>query len=277
MTGGLGRRRQERLARTEGVGRDRSGNCNAPRSTARRLNPSFFAGCPQGAKTARILVIAIAPRRLMVQTLNSPWPWHMPPRPRPSAPMPTELSDPADWVDRYGDALLRFAGGRVANHELAEDLVQETFLTAFRHRSKFDGKSSFGTWLVAILRRKIADHHRKSARSTDLDAQSHAGVESAFTNKGKWTTSSTNWKSTPRDLAENAEFWTVFHGCLSGLPTPLAQAFQMREIARATVDDASKKTGVTPQNLAVRLHRARLLLRQCLQKNWFSSESGGAS
>lgn len=201
----------------------------------------------------------------------------MPPQPKKPKPMPAELSDPAEWVDRYGDPLLRFACGRVASHELAEDLVQETFLAAFRHRSQFDGKSAFGTWLVAILRRKIADHHRKSGRSADLDADSHAGVEGAFTARGKWTSSSTNWRATPRELAENAEFWTVFHGCMSDLPMHLAQAFQMREVAMASVDDASRMTGVTPKNLAVRLHRARLLLRQCLEKKWFRSERGGAS
>lgn len=201
----------------------------------------------------------------------------MPQIPIQPKPLSAEPSDPVDWVDRYGDALLRFAGGRVASRELAEDLVQETFLAAFRHRSQFDGKSTFGTWLVAILRRKIVDHHRKSGRSPDLDAESLVGVEGSFTAKGKWTTSSTKWRTTPNDLAENLEFWTVFHGCMSGLPMHLAQAFQMRELAMDTVDDASKKTGITPKNLAVRLHRARLLLRQCLEKKWFRSEPGGAS
>lgn len=190
--------------------------------------------------------------------------------------MPTTLSDPADWVDRYGDALLRYAGGRVASRELAEDLVQETFLAAFRHRSQFDGKSAFGTWLVAILRRKIVDHHRKLGRSPDLDAESLAAVDDPFTAKGKWTTSSTTWRTTPKELAENAEFWNVFQGCLSGLPMHLAQAFQMRELGMTSVDDASRLIGVTPKNLAVRLHRARLLLRHCLEKKWFRSERGGA-
>ncbi len=201
----------------------------------------------------------------------------MPQNPTRPKATPAKLSDPADWVDRYGDALLRFAGGRVASRELAEDLVQETFLAAFRHRAQFDGKSAFGTWLVAILRRKIVDYHRKSGRSPDLDAESLAAVDDPFTAKGKWSGSSTEWRTAPKDLAENAEFWNVFHSCMSGLPRHLAQAFQMRELARVTVDDASKQTGITPKNLAVRLHRARLLLRKCLEKNWFRSEPGGAS
>ena len=186
-------------------------------------------------------------------------------------------SDPAEWVDRYGDALLRFAVGRVTSRELAEDLVQETFLAAFRYQSQFDGKSTFGTWLVAILRRKIVDYHRKSGRSPDLDAESLVAVGDPFTAKGKWTNSSAKWQMTPKDLAENTEFWEVFHGCMSNLPVHLAQAFHMRELAMVTVDEASRQTGITPENLAVRLHRARLLLRHCLEKRWFQRKRGGTT
>lgn len=186
-------------------------------------------------------------------------------------------SDPEEWVDRYGNALLRYAASRVPNRELAEDLVQETFLTAFRHRQKFDGRSAFTTWLVAILRRKIVDHHRKSGRTVELDSESLGSAEDLFTTKGRWTSSSSKWRATPKELAENTEFWKVVQSCLGGLPLHLSQAFQLREINRLSVDDASELIGVTPKNLAVRLHRARLQLRQCLDKNWFRSDREGAS
>lgn len=197
--------------------------------------------------------------------------------PSPPQEMPPKLRDPAEWVDCYGDALLRFAIGRGANRELAEDLVQETFLAAYRYRAQFDGKSAFGTWLVAILRRKIVDHHRKLGRSPDLDAEPLAVTEDPFTTKGKWSTSSSKWLASPKEVAENAEFWNVFQECMSGLPVHLAQAFQVRELNESSVDEASRYIGVTSKNLAVRLHRARLLLRQCLEKHWFSAEQGRAS
>jgi RNA polymerase sigma-70 factor (ECF subfamily) len=165
----------------------------------------------------------------------------------------------------------------VPSRELAEDLVQETFLAAFRHRAQFDGKSAFGSWLVAILRRKIVDHHRKLGRSPDLDAAPLAAVDIQFSAKGRWTTSSCRWRDSPRQISENAEFWHVFRSCLSSLPAHLAQAFQLRELNMTSVDEASRLIGVSAKNLAVRLHRARLLLRQCLEKNWFRSELGGAS
>ncbi len=189
--------------------------------------------------------------------------------------MPVKISDPADWVDRYGDALLRYACARVADRPLAEDLVQDTFLAAFRHRAQFDGKSSFGTWLVAILRRKIIDHYRKAGRSPDLDAETLAAVEDPFTSKGKWTFSSKKWRTGPADLAENAEFWRVLADCISTMPSHLAQSFQLRELGKVSVDDVVRLTGITAKHLAVRLHRSRLLLRECLEMKWFRGERGG--
>ncbi|HMP06832.1 MAG TPA: sigma-70 family RNA polymerase sigma factor [Lacipirellulaceae bacterium] len=190
--------------------------------------------------------------------------------------MPGKHSDPAEWVDRYGDSLLGYARRRVASCELAEDLVQETLLAAYRHRAQFDGKSSVGTWLTAILRRKIADYYRQADRAPTLASQALDTAEAQFTNAGRWTASYAGWRENPKELAENAEFWQVFHRCLSALPPPLAQAFQTRELRMMSAEDASQTIGVTPQNLAVRLHRARLLLRECLDKKWFRGERGGA-
>jgi RNA polymerase sigma-70 factor (ECF subfamily) len=199
-----------------------------------------------------------------------------PPPARPAPPC-----DPQEWVDRYGDALLRYAAGRVATRDEAEDLVQETFLAAYRHRAKFDGQASFGTWLVAILRRKVADHHRKKGRAIERGAETLDAAEGPFTAGGSWAKKPSGWRAGPRELAENAEFWRVFEGCLRSLPLNLAQAFQLREVGSMSVEEACRATGVTPQNLAVRLHRARLLLRECLETKWFrgpkSSPSPSAS
>jgi RNA polymerase sigma-70 factor, ECF subfamily len=182
--------------------------------------------------------------------------------------------DPARWVDRYGDALLRLALARVGRQEVAEDLVQETFLAAWRGRKSFDGRSSLGTWLGGILRRKIADHYRRLGREKVVqDVESLDRVGPLFSGRGKWIEGVSRWKDSPEQLAENGEFWTVMAHCLGDLPAHLAEAFQLREIRRASMEEVSAATGVTPKNLSVRLHRARLLLRRCLDQNWFQSDA----
>lgn len=182
----------------------------------------------------------------------------------------SHVDDPAQWVDRYGDLMLSFAVARTGRREVAEDLVQEAFLAAWRARATFDGRSSRGTWLVGILRRKIADHFRASGRELVSHAAEPAMAERALFNaRGKWAAAPRKWPATPERLAEDAEFWRVFGGCLDTLPVHLAQAFQLREFGLATMEDICRVAGITPKNLSVRLHRARLLLRQCLERKWF--------
>src|SRR5712691_5011029 len=80
--------------------------------------------------------------------------------------------DPSRWVEEHGDCLYRYALTRVRKPEVAEDLVQETFLAGVRTQEKFRGGSSVLSWLCGILKNKICDHFRKKGREmsfTDLE------------------------------------------------------------------------------------------------------------
>ena len=80
---------------------------------------------------------------------------------------------PDAWVDRHGGYLYRYALGRVRRQEVAEELVQETLLAAWRGRAGFAGRSSERSWLTAILKRKVIDWLRATVRERDRvgDAQ----------------------------------------------------------------------------------------------------------
>src|SRR5205085_11831113 len=73
------------------------------------------------------------------------------------------------WVDDHGECLYRYALVRVRKPEVAEDLVQETFLTAVRGYEKFGGRSPERSWLVGILKNNIVDHFRKLVRETSFN------------------------------------------------------------------------------------------------------------
>src|SRR5438477_4563382 len=75
-----------------------------------------------------------------------------------------ETTSPGQWVDAHGDYLFNFAVGQIRDPSVAEDLVQDTFLAAFKARDRFTGQSSERTWLVGILRHKIYDHLRRACR-----------------------------------------------------------------------------------------------------------------
>src|SRR4051812_6063295 len=78
--------------------------------------------------------------------------------------IPTDTS--FTWVDEHGDCLYRYALARVRKPDVAQDLVQETFLSAIRSYAKFAGQSSIRSWLCGILKHKICDYYRKLGRET---------------------------------------------------------------------------------------------------------------
>ena len=190
---------------------------------------------------------------------------------------PTEpgTSDPTEWLDRHGDALFRYAVLRVRSRDVAEELVQETFVAALRAREGFEGRSSLRTWLVAILRRKIVDHIRRRRRSEvspDGTDALDGVITSGFDRKGHWKSRQSSWATDPARTFVNREFWAVFDDCVAKLPANLADTFYLRELEELGSDELCKILGITASNLWVQLHRARALLRHCLETNWFTAD-----
>jgi len=190
-----------------------------------------------------------------------------------------ERFDPSDWVDRYGDYLFRYALLRLRDRSAAEDLVQETFLAGLKNRETFSGGSSESTWLVGILKHKIADHFRRQAREGSLpdgDPPNQPG-EPPFNATGHWTSGPADWGGNPPDLFRQKEFLEEFTKCLSGLSPTQANAFTLREIEGLNTGEICKVLDITETNLWVILHRARMHLRRCLETRWFARGTGKGS
>jgi RNA polymerase sigma-70 factor (TIGR02943 family) len=184
--------------------------------------------------------------------------------------------DPSDWVDRYGDYLFRYAMLRLRDRAAAEDIVQETFLAALKNRESYSGGSSEATWLVGILKHKVADHFRHQAREApadDGDLREQPDT-SPFDRSGHWASGPADWGGNPADLYRQQEFLHHFTKCLSGLSPHHANAFTLREIEGADTREICKVLNVTETNLWVILHRARMLLRRCLETHWFARRTG---
>ena len=182
-----------------------------------------------------------------------------------------EATDPAEWVDLHGDALFRFAIVRLRGREMAEEIVQETFLAAYRSRDRYAGRASERTWLTQILRNKIADHYRKKHR--EVPASDLAGPEEPtdrlFDERGRWSVKPDRWDADPSALLRQAEFRDTLEHCLGDLPDRQADAFTLRIMEQKPTEEVRKVLEVTATNLGVILHRARAGLRRCLEVNWF--------
>ncbi|MDB2686860.1 sigma-70 family RNA polymerase sigma factor [Mariniblastus sp.] len=174
-------------------------------------------------------------------------------------------AQPEEWLDQHGDALFKFARLRLGNIHLAEDMVQETLIKGMRGFEKFRGEASVRTWLFQILRNEISSYFRSAKRSASKEVSaSDSFLESDLLHP---------LVSTPKfqSIVEKEEFWVVIQTCFERLPDHLLDSFLLR-LANPSekVDILCNHLGVNASNFSVRLFRARLMLRKCLESNWLN-------
>jgi RNA polymerase sigma-70 factor (ECF subfamily) len=183
-----------------------------------------------------------------------------------------EIEQCTQWLADYGDDLLAYALTRVHDLDVAEDLVQETYLAAFQAVDRFEGRSSARTWLIGILRNKVADFFRRKSRQSlhAIDAET-ASPDELFNARGFWQTKPDRWTQNPACALENEEFWRVFDECRAQLPPAVAIAFVLRELDQLATDEICATLDISRSAFSVRMHRARAALRACLERHWFST------
>lgn len=184
--------------------------------------------------------------------------------------------NPEIWVDQFSEEFFRFTMYRVKNREVAEDLVQDTFLSGLKALDNFRKDCPEKSWLYNILRNKIIDHFRKkvnqeikqssSAVETDEDAFFHR----FFKNDGHWQneTSPTNWDISADKIMEREEFMKFLMLCISLLPETWSKVFSLKNIEEFSTKEICKELDITPSNLWTIIHRSKLQLRGCLEKRW---------
>lgn len=195
----------------------------------------------------------------------------------PSKNGPSPLN-PAEWVDRHGDYLYRYALSRLRDAEASEEVVQETFVAGLKNVDQYAGAGAERAWLLGILKRKIVDHVRLRSRAGSAqtaDAPDDLS-ESLFDNRGFWKIDPRIFGSDPSAALERREFWTAFRKCLDALPERQADAFVLREIDEKSSEEICKDLDVSSSNLWVLLHRARLRLANCMKGRW-QAEGGQSS
>jgi RNA polymerase sigma-70 factor (ECF subfamily) len=199
----------------------------------------------------------------------------------PRRPSSLQLCNPAVWVDNYGDCLFRYAMSYVRDTQIAEDLVQETFLAALVSQNGFLGGSSEQTWLIGILKHKVIDYYRAMRRQNTVTRFSEAfnddaadtGDTESCAERARADAPLEEWRIDPGICTQQKAFWSVFQECLSKLSPRLASAFSLKEIEQLDTREICAHLNVTEGNLWVMLHRARTYLRECLEVNWLNKSA----
>jgi RNA polymerase sigma-70 factor (TIGR02943 family) len=185
----------------------------------------------------------------------------------------SSLLNPEKWVELYADGLYTYARWKVKDEETAQDLVQETFLSALKSSSGFRGESSEKTWLKAILKNKILDHYRKHYQQAKQESISEETDSLAywFAEDGHWKKEHRpeNWKNTDVDPIESKEFYRVLSSCRDKLSPKQQLLFTAKYLDDRDSNDISKELDLSSSNYWVILHRMRVQIRECLENNWF--------
>jgi RNA polymerase sigma-70 factor, ECF subfamily len=168
--------------------------------------------------------------------------------------------------------LLRYASLQLRDPSLAEDAVQDTLVAALAGEASFQGRANLRTWLTGILKHKIIDAIRRLTRdavpaSTEPDA---AELDALFAGDGHWADPPAAWADPDASL-EQQRFFAALQTCLERLPQKTAQAFMLREHLGLDTAEICKELGITATHCWVLLYRARMALRECLEKDWFGA------
>jgi len=171
--------------------------------------------------------------------------------------------------------MLRFAKLQLRDTGAAEDAVQEAIEAVLRQSGTFAGQASVKTWVFAILKNKIIDHVRQSRRTIAVsslgegDADEDQMLERYFVENGRWAAEArpTAWPD-PEESMSSRQFWRALEACLERLPPTTARVFMMREFLGFDSGEICNQLSITPGNCHVMLHRARLKLRDCIEKGW---------
>lgn len=154
---------------------------------------------------------------------------------------------------RSNQRLFRVARGILADDGEAEDVMQDAYVRAFRELASFRGEARFSTWLTRIACHEALARAQKRRRLVSI-----SGLGGGEPPDPPAPTAN------PEQDLENRELQTVLREAVEVLPDPLRAVFCLREIEGLSTEQTADALGLTIENVRVRLHRAKLGLRQTL-------------
>lgn len=174
-----------------------------------------------------------------------------------------------DMVERFAQRLFNVALRLTGQPQEAEDILQETLIKACRGVQDFEGRSSLGTWLYRIATNNSLMHlRRRKAPAVSLDTPPENFEEFKPRQLHDW-----EWE--PETLVLTGELRQAMDEAVNGLPDTLRAAFVLRDLEGLSTKEAADALAISESNLKVRLHRARLQLRETLATYFQQHKSGG--
>ena len=174
-----------------------------------------------------------------------------------------------ELVRRYDRNVFRIAQHITHNREDAEDVVQDAFLKAYSNLDQFQGQSKFYTWLVRIAVNEALMKLRriKPGRTVSLD-------EDVKTDEDSLPREVADWSPNPEQQYNQAELRDILTRTIQGLPTSFRTVFVLRDVEGLSTEETAEALDLSIPAVKSRLLRARLQLRERLNRYFQKHESG---
>jgi RNA polymerase sigma-70 factor (ECF subfamily) len=184
-----------------------------------------------------------------------------------------------DLVERWSGMMLRLALAHVDSHAIAEEVVQEAWLTVLRSLNRFEQRSSFRTWVLGIVVNCARSRARAERRLVPLSSESGPVVDPARFLPADhprwphhWAVEPAAWR-TPEDELLARETRTVILEAIDALPPAQREVIVLRDLEEFPSSEVCNILGLTDTHQRVLLHRARSRVRQALERYFTATET----
>lgn len=165
-------------------------------------------------------------------------------------------------VRRYNAYLYKVGRSYNYSHEDTQDLMQDTFVDAYKNLRQFEQRANFKTWLTRIMLNNCYRKRLKFSvtREVNQEIQEEAVPMFAYT------------KTEADTIAHNNELGTIIEKALAAIPEDYRMVFSLREVSGLSVSETADLLHITDVNVKVRLNRAKSMLRQHIERSYSAQE-----
>lgn len=165
-------------------------------------------------------------------------------------------------VRRFNPVLYKVGRSYNYNHEDTEDLMQETFIDAYKNLEKFEGRSAFKTWLIRIMMNNCYRKKQKLSYKNEITKDLNDNSTPMFSNS----------KNGADKIFQNRELGSIIENALFKIPLDYRMVFSLREINGLSVAETANLLSISENNVKVRLNRSKTMLRKEIEQTYTATE-----
>ncbi|MBN9484043.1 MAG: RNA polymerase subunit sigma-24 [Bacteroidetes bacterium 43-93] len=165
-------------------------------------------------------------------------------------------------VRRFNPYLYKIGRSYNYNHEDTQDLMQETFMDAYKNLLQFEGRSDFKTWIIRIMMNNCYRKRGKASFKNEMLQDANEYSAPMFSNRNNDTDK----------VIQNRELGHIIESALQKIPFDYRMVFSLREINGLSISETAEMLGISVANVKVRLNRAKIMLRRDIENAYSANE-----